>query len=145
LDWFDIKWEIIMIDEIVIQGRLNGIQRNRLFKLLEMFYTPAELAQEIGFTTRQVYRVYIPAGCPHEKDQNKRIWINGKAFKEWYFQTYKKVELRQDETFCLTCRKAVKVVKPERRKKERLVYDVSLCPDCGRKLAKIINKEKRGQ
>ncbi len=134
-----------MIDEIILSGRLDGKQRNRLYKLLEMLYTPAELAQEAGFTRRQVYRVYIPAGCPHEKDQNKCIWINGKAFREWYLQTYKKVELAHDETFCLTCRKAVKIVNPKRKKKGRLVYDVSFCPECGRTLAKIIDKEKRGK
>jgi hypothetical protein len=134
-----------MNDEIVLRGRINGNQRNRLIKLLDMFYTPSELAKEVGFTTRQVYRVYIPAGCPYVRDQNKRIWINGKEFREWYLRTYRKVELGHDETFCLTCRKVVKIINPERKKKGRLVYDVSFCPDCGRKLSKIIDKEKRGQ
>jgi hypothetical protein len=131
--------------EIILAGRLDGQQLTRLIKLLDMLYTPAELAQEVGFTTRQVYRVYIPAGCPHEKDQNKRIWINGKAFREWCLKVYKKVDLSYDETFCLTCRKAVKILNPERKQKGRLIYDVSFCPECGRKLAKIIDKEKWGR
>jgi hypothetical protein len=132
-------------DEIILRGRLDGQQRNRLVKLLDMMYSPSELAKEIGFTVRQVYRVYIPFGCPHERDQHKRVWINGKAFREWALQMYKKVELACDETFCLTCRRAVKVVNPERKKEGRLVYDVSICTECGRKLAKIIDKEKSGQ
>jgi hypothetical protein len=36
---------------------------------LNMAYTPAELAKEIGFTRRQVYRVYEPLGCPFERDE----------------------------------------------------------------------------
>jgi hypothetical protein len=131
-------------EEIVLAGRLDSKQITRLIKLLDMLYTPAELAQEVGFTARQIYRVYIPAGCPHQKDQSKRIWINGKEFREWCLKQYKKVELKHDEAFCLTCRKAVKIINPERKKRGRLVYDVSFCPECGRKLAKIIDKEKRG-
>ena len=68
----------------------------------------------------------------------------GKHLKSGALQIYKKVELAKDETFCLTCRHAVKIINPERRKEGRLVYDVSICPECGRKLAKIIDKEKRG-
>jgi uncharacterized protein with PIN domain len=130
---------------ILLKGRLDSKQRNRLTRLLDMMYTPSELAEEVGFYRRQVYRVYIPAGCPQERDLNKRIWINGKAFREWALQIYKKVELTFDETFCLTCRRAVKIINPERKKEGRLVYDVSICPECGRKLAKIIDKEKRDQ
>ena len=68
---------------VLLKGRLNAQQRTRLTKLLDMMYTPSELAEEVGFYVRQVYRVYIPAGCPQERDQHKRVWINGKAFKEW--------------------------------------------------------------
>ena len=63
----------------LLQGRLNGAQ-NRNRKLLDMLYTPKELANEIGINVRQVYKVYIPAGCPHERDEHRHIWINGKAF-----------------------------------------------------------------
>jgi len=129
---------------ILLKGRLDGQQRTRMGKLLDMLYTPAELAEEVGFTVRQVYRVYIPAGCPHERD-NKRLWINGKAFRDWALQVYKKAELPQDESFCLTCRRAVKIVNPERRKEGKLTFVISICPECGRKLSKIIEREKRGE
>ena len=66
-----------MTKEIILKGRLDGNQRNRLVRLLNMLYSPSELANEIGFTKRQVYRVYIPLGCPHEKDSKGRNWING--------------------------------------------------------------------
>ena len=50
--------------EILLRGRLGGKQRLRLEKLLDMLYMPSELAEEVGFNRRQVYRVYIHFGCP---------------------------------------------------------------------------------
>ena len=67
-------------DVILLRGRLNGQQRLRLKTLLNMMYKPSELAEEIGFNQNQVYMVYIPAGCPHERDEKGHIWINGKLF-----------------------------------------------------------------
>lgn len=129
-------------EEIILKGRLNGTQRNKLVRLLDMLYTPSELANEVGFTRRQVYRVYIPLGCPHSKDDRRHIWINGKDFREWCEQTYPRVSLEQDETFCLTCKKAVKIVNPEKKRKDRLEYWTSKCPRCDRKLTRIISKDK---
>ena len=131
-----------MSKTIQLKGRLSGTQRNRLVRLLDMLYKPSELAEEVGFTRRQVYRVYIPSGCPHKRDEKRYIWINGKEFREWYEETYPRVSLNQDETFCLTCKKPVKIINPEREKKGRLHYLTSYCPNCGRKLARITKKEK---
>ncbi len=130
------------IDEILLAGRLNGNQRNRLAKLLDMMYTPKELAEEVGFTKRQVYRVYIPAGCPHERDSRRHILINGKKFREWVKEVYKKRKLADDEAFCLTCRKPVKMKDREKKQDGRLIYWLCDCPKCGRKLARIIEREK---
>lgn len=132
------------MDETILKGRLNGGQRMRLAKLLNMLYMPSELAEEIGFSTRQIYRVYIPAGCPHERDTRKHIWINGVDFAAWYEATYPKQTLGKDEAFCLTCKKAVKMKNPEEKKKGKLLYWVCDCPNCGRKLSRIFDKEKRG-
>ena len=129
-------------DEIILKGRLNGTQRNRLVHLLDMLYTPIELAEEVGFTRRQVYRVYIPAGCPHQRDEKQHIWINGKAFREWCEETYPRVSIAQDEAFCLTCKRAVKLINPTKQQKGRLHYWISTCPNCGRKLARIITRDK---
>jgi hypothetical protein len=128
--------------EIIIKGRLNGNQRNKLPNLLNMLYMPSELAEEIGFTKRQVYRVYIPAGLPHKRDSRGHIWINGAEFRTWYLETYKKRNLGQNEAFCLTCKKAVKMVNPEKKQEGRLFYYLCDCPNCGRKLAKIITRGK---
>lgn len=131
-------------DEILLKGRLNGQQRTRLIKLLNMMYKPNELAQEVGFTVRQVYRVYIPAGCPHERDESRHLWINGKAFREWAKEVYRKQALSRNEAFCMTCKMPVKVINPIEKKEGRLIYWLCDCPHCGRKLARIVNREKRG-
>jgi len=86
-------------DEIILKGRLKGWQRMRLIKLLDMLYKPSELAEEVGFERRQVYRVYIPSSCPHSRDEKRYIWINGKEFREWYEATYPRIKLANDETF----------------------------------------------
>ena len=78
--------------EIVLKGRLDGSQKNRLAKLFDMWYRPSELAKEIGFNVRQVYRAYIPLGLPHDRDDNTdHIFINGLAFRKWYLEVYKRL------------------------------------------------------
>ena len=122
----------------VLKGRLNGIQRNRLKGLLDMLYSPRELSEEIGIHVDQVYNVYIPLGCPHERDVAKHIRINGKRFAEWYRELYPKIVLAEDETFCKTCKQGVKIYRPKQRRKGLLLYVVSVCPVCGRNLTKIL-------
>ena len=127
---------------MLFRGRLSGSQRMRLAKLLDMFYMPSELAEEVGFSVRQVYRVYVPLGSPCLRDRG-RLWINGKAFADWYEATYPKQTLKEGEAFCLTCKKAVKMQNPVKQKKGRLHYWLCDCSGCGRKLARIIDKDKR--
>lgn len=130
-------------DEILLRGRLNSAQRNRLEKLLDMLYKPSELADEISFSVRQVYRVYVPAGCPHERGPNGHILINGQAFKRWVEDVYRKPKLSNDEAFCLTCKRPVSKTVIKRMQKDRLVYDLCECPNCGRRIARIIDRKKR--
>ena len=124
--------------EILLRGRLAGKQRLRLEKLLDMLYMPSELAEEIGFSRRQVYRVYIHFGCPHERDDRKHIWINGIAFREWYEATYPRVTLKEGEGFCLSCKKPMKLQKVKKQKAGNLIYWIGYCPRCGRKIPRII-------
>jgi len=127
---------------MIMRGRLSGVQRMRLGKLLDMLYKPSELAEEIGFSYRQVSRVYILLGCPFVQ-QNGFIFINGRAFADWYEMTYPRQTLKSDEVFCLTCRKAVKIISYDTKKVGRLSYLVCSCSVCGRKISRIIDKEKR--
>ena len=129
--------------EILFRGRLKGQQRLRLEKLLDMLYRPSELAEEIGFTRRQVYRVYEPLGCPCQKDEQRHLWINGKAFREWYEATYPRFTVNEGEGFCLTCKKVIRLEKPVQKKKGGLLYWVGSCPKCGRKIPRIIKNDKR--
>ena len=47
------------------------------------------LAEEIGIQSKQIYRVYIPEGCPHERTESRHILINGELFREWIKNTDK--------------------------------------------------------
>ncbi len=126
-------------ETVILKGRLNGKQRNRLKRLLDMMYSPGELAKEIGIAKNQIYRVYVPLGCPHERDTHNRIEINGMAFASWYEGEFKKASVGEGETFCKTCQKAVKIVDGEEHRKGQLTYVISCCPVCGRKLTRIID------
>jgi hypothetical protein len=131
------------MSEIILKGRLDGKQRNKLNRLFDMLYTPKELAHDIGTHIDQVYDVYIPFECPHERDAKSHILINGKTFAGWYGTVYAKLSLNQDETFCKTCKKSVKINQPKETTKGGLVYWLSACPICGRKLTKIISNKGR--
>ena len=128
---------------IVRKGRLSGAHRNRLRRLLNMLYTTRELADEIGISARLIRDVYIPLGCPHTRNRQNHIMINGMVFKDWYQQLYKKRSLALDEAFCLTCRGAVEIVDPIDNEDNGLSYVLSECPNCGRTLAKITDMERK--
>jgi len=125
----------------ILQGRLIGFQRQRLAVLLDMLYLPAELASEIGVNPRQISRAYLRLGCPSVRD-GKRLFINGRAFADWYEETYSKITLHHDEGFCLTCKQAVKMADPLRKKSGRLIYAVFNCSGCGRKISRILERDK---
>ncbi|MFN8414250.1 MAG: hypothetical protein U0Z26_17850 [Anaerolineales bacterium] len=124
--------------EMILKGRLDGKQRNKLKSLFNMMYTPRELADAIGIHIDQIYAVYVPLGCPQERDDRNHILINGKDFSRWYSEVYPKTKLGQDETFCKTCKKGVKIFQPETKRKGNLIYVLSVCPICGRNLTRII-------
>ncbi len=128
--------------QIILRGRLDGIQRNRLKSLLNMYYLPKELAEEIGINIHQIYYVYIPLGCPAERDERNHLLINGKAFAEWYSKAYAKLHLGNNETFCKTCKKGVLLYQPTKKQKGSMVYLLSVCPNCGRRLTKILSDQR---
>ncbi|MEA3349910.1 MAG: hypothetical protein U9Q82_04740 [Chloroflexota bacterium] len=131
---------------LILRGRLKGQQLKYLSRLLDMEYTTTELSKIVGFSRRQIYRVYRKmSDFPHRIDTSGRIWINGVEFREWYYKKYGrgKYKLASDETFCLTCRRGVKIVEPDKCYREGLEYLESECPHCGRKLSRILKKEKK--
>ena len=112
--------------------KLSQPQMLRLARLLHMEYTPRELADELQCSVQQIRRA-IEAGCPHRVTEH-RTWIVGDDFANWYRETVKrrKVPLRPDESYCLSCRRAVPLdadtVTPVRDGVERLS---GICPSCG--------------
>ena len=108
-----------------------------------MMYKPSELVEELGIPLNHIYRVYIPLGCPHERDTRRYILINGKEFQRWYLETYKKVPSPAGHGHCGTCKENVLMLSPERNEKDGLVYDLGLCPNCGRKVSRIITQKVR--
>ncbi|MCE9644457.1 MAG: hypothetical protein K8S20_00545 [Chloroflexi bacterium] len=130
--------------EIVLKGRLDGKQRNKLKSLFNMMYSPKELSDEIGIKIDQIYTVYVPLGCPQKRDERNHLLINGKEFSKWYSEVYVKIHLMPNETFCKTCKKGVAIQNPKEKKKGNLVYILSTCPNCGRGLTKILSA-KRGE
>ena len=127
---------------MILQGRLKGREHNRLKRLMDMMYKPSELANEIGITVNQVYRVYLTMGCPHEMDSLNHYWINGKSFVEWYEKTYQKLTLKDGEAYCKTCNKAVLMVNSETKQTGDTVYQLGYCPVCNRKISRIIYRVK---
>jgi predicted RNA-binding Zn-ribbon protein involved in translation (DUF1610 family) len=129
--------------EFMIQGRLDGSQRNKVKGLLNMLYTPRELSDEIGINKDQIYRVYIPAGCPYSKDGQNHNLINGKEFKIWYEENYQKRTLEKGQAYCVSCKKIVEVSNPERMSKGNLVYDAYVCPNCGKKVIRFVDAKRK--
>lgn len=127
------------------RGRLPGKQRYRLNLLLNMKYKPNELAKALDIDVRWFYRVYVPLGCPHERDQWRHIWIVGTEFREWYHATYRNRKLAKNEAYCVSCREPVPIINPEEHEKDCLNYLLSDCPVCGRTVAKILANQRRKQ
>jgi hypothetical protein len=118
--------------------RMTRVQISRLPRLLHMRYSPSEIASEIGCTTEQIYKSYLPAQCPHERDATGHIWIVGDRFREWALRTFKHQvshEMAEDEAFCLRCRKPVKIIQPVIRPTNRYLELIQgKCAECGAKV-----------
>jgi len=120
------------------RGKLNRTQIANLRKLYNMRYTPAELAAAIGVTRRQFYRVYVPAGCPHARDEIGHLWINGVEFVAWYKRVYAKKPLQPGEAFCVSCKRVVQLYDPQSNEKGGMLYLQSICPNCGRPITRFV-------
>jgi len=120
------------------QPRFARPQIIRLSRFLYMKYNLQELAQEIGITDDTICRCYIPAGCPHERDQSGLIWIVGTAFRTWaeqYLEARRnkpKRKLGENEAWCFRCNTVVKITDPTPRKVNALFTVLQgQCEICG--------------
>jgi hypothetical protein len=90
----------------------------KLGRLLDMLYKPSEIAEEIGVTNDTIYRCYLPAGLPHLRDEQGRIWIYGPAFVSWAKETIAKKQsqragLPDGYAWCMKCNQAVPLINPK--------------------------------
>lgn len=115
----------------------------RLLKLLHMKYKPTEIALEMGVAVDTIYRSYLPAGAPYEKDAQGNIWIVGNLFAQWAMDCAMtnsrkpaKVNLKPGEVYCLRCNKIVEMKTPRKGPVNgRGVINLSgRCPVCERRV-----------
>jgi hypothetical protein len=96
---------------------LKRTQIIRLGRLLDMLYRPAELAEEIGLNVDTIYRSYMPAGLPYQRDGRGNIWIHGPDLVAWAKQTVakkkaKRAGLPEGQAWCLKCKHPVPLLDP---------------------------------
>jgi hypothetical protein len=107
-------------------------------------YSPSELADELGLNPRSIYKRYIPAGMPHVKDAAGHVWLHGPAVAQWVKVEFKaksgKTPLKDDQAYCLRCKKAVKMIDPKRIRRGRFVLLQAVCPVCQGTINKGVKK-----
>lgn len=114
----------------------------RLSSLLDMEYTPAELAKEISVSLSTIYKSYLPSGVPCRRDTSGRIWIHGKSFSGWAREFLKaeaegkvKYELPNGWGWCMKCNKPVEITSPRTKRINRhTLMMVGTCAVCSRKV-----------
>lgn len=112
----------------------------KLGRLLDMLYKPSEIAEEIGVTPDTVHRSYLPAGLPHLRDDDGRIWIHGPAFVAWARQTISqkkkdRIGLPENCAWCMKCNQPVELIAPKVKIVNRYIELLQApCPSCGTKI-----------
>ena len=118
----------------------------RLSRLLNMKYTPAEIASAIGVSVDTVYRSYIPAGCPAERDEHGYIWIVGTEFRKWVqTKLAQKKRLSKNpecskpgRAWCFRCSKCVTILDGlTKRVNHHLEMLQGFCEYCGGKVTRM--------
>jgi hypothetical protein len=111
--------------------RLTSAQASKLRKLLDMWYRPSELAEEMDMHVNTVYN-HIEQGCPHKRE-HRHIYIRGTVYRDWVKEQRDtgKVCLAPDEAYCLHCKTPRKftVVEVHRmsRKREQVEGRCAVC------------------
>jgi len=86
---------------------LTQPQRERARGLLDMYYTPAELTEELGLSDRSyIYHTLAKHGLPVTKDKAGHVWIRGTDVLPWYiaYCAKRKRKTAVDEAYCLKCK-----------------------------------------
>ena len=87
-------------------------QYRRVEHLLYMKYRPEEIEAEISAPPGIVQDIFIPAGCPHERDSAGQVWVIGTELCDW-IKAFKddlrsaRHKMHPGESWCADCRAAV--------------------------------------
>lgn len=115
-----------------------------------MHYRPSELADEIAVNVDTVYRSYLPAGCPHVRDSDGDIFINGLAFRDWVKQMQEDKKrgrnhapMPEGQAFCMRCKKRVEMLNPKVKYTQRNMEIVQgRCTECNGKVNRARSTRK---
>lgn len=112
-------------------AKLNLCQAStaRLTRLLQMEYSPRELAEELGCDIRTIRRA-IEAGCPHRATDGGRVYVVGTDFQDWYAVQGTKQTLGDGEAFCVRCRQVITMLNPAFVRTKRAGRLEGTCPLC---------------
>jgi hypothetical protein len=113
-------------------------QMQRARRLLYMEYKPSEIAEEIGCDVQSIYKVYIPAGCPHER-RGVHLWIVEDQFRDWMLALQREAaaggqaKLGEGQGYCVVCERAVDMQEPFTVKPVAAGLELvqGYCPECG--------------
>ncbi len=115
-------------------------------ELLDMLYTPQEIADELLIDQRRIYDL-LPAGMPHTRDENGRIWLHGLTVAAWIKTIDQRyvVHVPAGHAYCVHCKAAVKLVHAIRTPHGKVDLLQAKCPECGSRINRFVRKETRDQ
>ena len=108
----------------------------RLGRILNMMYRPSDLADDLAVSVGTIYRSWLPAGLPHERDENQNVWIHGPALVAWVREISSSRQqggrMADGLAWCMKCNQAVKMNAPQIVHQNRYIEILqSACPQCG--------------
>ena len=115
--------------------------------LLDMLYSPEDLAFELQIDKRAIYRKLIPAGLPCRKDDTGHVWVHGPEAARWILSLgkTKAQPMAADEGYCFKCKKPVKMsARPKKVKRMRMTMLTWPCPECGTMVNRGMKKARGG-
>jgi hypothetical protein len=132
------------------KGLLKSAILNRFRWLLDMLYSPADLAEHLQVDKREIYDRYMRAGMPTQKDDKGRVWIYGPDATKWADENRRgahRIKLAKDEGYCRRCKAARPIAGPVERttmKSDRVCLKAK-CPECGGTMLRIMGRAEHDQ
>ena len=117
--------------------------------LLPMMYSISEVCLELDIP-RHIVRSWLQRGLPHQRDERKRIWINGKECLSWIemrrIKQKRKKTLEENQAHCFRCHENITIMSPQVVTEHGNRRITGLCPDCGGPVNRgVINDQPQHQ